>query len=172
MMDLSMPELNGLEATREILKILPSTRVLVLTSSDDEDWVRRSQEAGAVGYLTKRSAASELAEAIRAVAQGETFISRDVAKRLRERERSATHGGHSARKRNELTQRESEVLQLIADGFPNKKIAAELGISVKTVEKHRQSVMNKLNIHETAGLTRFAVSKQLVPEKIAEPGGG
>jgi len=166
-MDISMPELNGLDATREILRVLPAAKVLVLTSYDDDDCVVQMTQAGAVGYLTKRSAADDLTEAIRTVRRGNTFYSPHLAKRLRERGRSEPQEGVPAKTGGELTQREEQVLQLVAEGFPNKGIAAELGISVKTVEKHRQAVMNKLNIHETAGLTRFAIAKRggLVPEQ-------
>ena len=125
-------------------------------------------DAGATGYLTKRSAANELVEAIRSVRRGNTFYSPEVAKRLRDRGRATFAAAPPAKKRGELTEREAQVLQLIADGFSNKGIAAELGISVKTVEKQRQSVMNKLNIHESAGLTRFAISKHLVEEKMPQ----
>jgi len=167
-MDLSMPVLNGLEATRRIHKRVPGAKVLVLSSYDDEEWVAQLIDAGATGYLTKRSAANELVEAIRSVRRGNTFYSPEVAKRLRDRGRATFAAAQPAKKRGELTEREAQVLQLIADGFSNKGIAAELGISVKTVEKHRQSVMNKLNIHEIAGLTRFAISKHLVEEKMPQ----
>ena len=163
-----MPVLNGLEATRRIRKRVPEAKVLVLSSYDDEEWVAQLIEAGAAGYLTKRSAANEFAEAIRSVRRGNTFYSPEIAKRLRDRGRATFAAGQPAKKSGELTEREAQVLQLIADGFSNKGIAAELGISVKTVEKHRQSVMNKLNIHEIAGLTRFAISKHLVEEKMPQ----
>jgi DNA-binding NarL/FixJ family response regulator len=156
-MDISMPGLNGLEATREISRALPSTKVLVLTSYDDDDCIAQMTRAGAVGYLTKRSAANDLSEAIRLVRRGRSFYTPDIAKRIREKEDETVTRGSA------LTMREEQVLQLVAEGFPNKGIAAQLGISVKTVEKHRQAVMNKLNIHETAGLTRFALSKRHVP---------
>jgi DNA-binding NarL/FixJ family response regulator len=161
-MDISMPGLNGLEATREIVKSVPDAKVLVLTSYDDDDCVVQMSQAGAVGYLTKRSAADELTEAIRAVRRGRDFYSPEIAKRLRERGRTGSEE-QTPTKSSELTKREEQVLQLVADGYPNKGIASQLGISVKTVEKHRQAVMNKLNIHETAGLTRFALSKRSRP---------
>jgi len=161
-MDISMPGLNGLEATREIVKAVPAAKVLVLTSYDDDDCVVQMSQAGAVGYLTKRSAAEDLTEAIRVVRRGRDFYSPEIAKRLRDRGRAGLEERTPA-KTSELTQREEQVLQLVAEGFPNKGIASKLGISVKTVEKHRQAVMNKLNIHETAGLTRFALSKRSGP---------
>jgi len=159
-MDISMPGMNGLEATREIVKRSPQIKVLVLTSYDDDDCVVQMTEAGAVGYLTKRSAANDLTEAIRVVRRGQTFFSPDIAKRLQERSKPGLGQKGSRKSSAVLTQREEQVLQLVAEGFPNKGIASQLGISVKTVEKHRQAVMNKLNIHETAGLTRFAISKR------------
>jgi len=158
-MDISMPGMSGLDATRQIVRSVPTAKVLVLTSYDDDDCVVQMTQAGAVGYLTKRSASDDLTEAIRIVRRGRTFYSPEIAKRLRERGRLEVPGNPEKR-RSELTKREEEVLQLVAEGFPNKGIASHLGISVKTVEKHRQAVMNKLNIHETAGLTRFALAKR------------
>jgi DNA-binding NarL/FixJ family response regulator len=158
-MDLAMPGLNGLEATRQILKNLPSVKVLVLTSYGDEDYVAQLIEAGASGYVIKQTAADDLLNGIRRVHQGHGFFSPTIAKRLRQRNGEAFANGQPARKAAELTSRETEVLQLIAEGFANKQIAAELSISIKTVEKHRQQAMNKLNIHDVAGLTRYAVAK-------------
>lgn len=161
-MDIAMPLLNGLEATRQILKLLPGTRILVLSSYGDDDCVQQLMEAGAVGYLLKQTAANDLLKAIREVQRGNGFFSPTIAKRLRDQGRVAFGGGQSTRKGNELTSREAEVLQLIAEGFSNKQIAGELAISIKTVEKHRQQVMNKLNIHDVAGLTRYAMAKGMV----------
>ena len=157
-MDLSMPGMNGMEATRRILKSLPETKVIVLTSYKNEESVEQMIKLGAPAYLTKQSAAHELSQAVREVRRGRTFYSPVIAQVLREKERTSRlpRGG-------QLTQREEQVLQLIAEGFPNKAIAAELGISIKTVEKHRQAVMSKLNIHEAAGLTRYAIAKGVIP---------
>jgi DNA-binding NarL/FixJ family response regulator len=169
LMDLAMPVLNGLEATRQILKNLPSIKVLVLTSYDDDDYVQQMVHAGVSGYLIKQTAANNLLEAIREVQRGGNFYSPAIARRVRvfidEMKREGPSNGHG----NGLTSRESEVLQLIAEGFPNKRIAAELNISIKTVEKHRQQVMNKLNIHDTAGLTRYSISKGMVERAPAIP---
>jgi DNA-binding NarL/FixJ family response regulator len=107
--------------------------------------------------------------AIREVQKGNAFFSPTIAKRLRDRCRQAFADGQPLKKNIELTSRESEVLQLIAEGLPNKQIAAELGISIKTVEKHRQQVMNKLNIHDVAGLTRYAISKGVIERRVAVP---
>jgi DNA-binding NarL/FixJ family response regulator len=161
-MDVAMPLLNGLEATRQILKAIPTTKVLALTSYSDDECVQQMTEAGVSGYLIKQTAANDLLKAIREVYKGNAFFSPTIAKRLRDQCREAFANGQPVRKNIELTSREAEVLQLIAEGFSNKQIAAELCISIKTVEKHRQQVMNKLNIHDVAGLTRYALSKGLV----------
>jgi len=116
-------------------------------------------EAGAIGYLVKQTAAADLLKAIREVHHGNPFFSPSIAKRLRQQEREALAGGQPATRTAGLTSREAEVLQLVAEGFANKQIAAELSISIKTVEKHRQQAMNKLNIHDIAGLTRYAIAK-------------
>jgi len=160
-MDVAMPMLNGLEATRQILKNTPSTKVMVLTSYSDDDCVEQMMRAGATGFLMKQTAANDLLKAIREVYRGNSFFSPAIAKRLRDQCRQAYTEGNS-RKSGDLTSREAEVLQLIAEGFSNKQIASELTISIKTVEKHRQQVMNKLNIHDVAGLTRHAISKGMV----------
>jgi DNA-binding NarL/FixJ family response regulator len=165
-MDVAMPLLNGLEATRQILKMLPSAKILVLTSYGDDECVSQLMDAGASGYLIKQTAANDLIRAIREVQKGNAFFSPTIAKRLRDQCREAFTTGLAPRKSGELTARESEVLQLIAEGFSNKQIAGELNISIKTVEKHRQQVMNKLNIHDVAGLTRYAISKGMVEQTV------
>ena len=152
-MDLAMPLMNGIEATRQILKSCPSIKVLIVSSYADNKCITEALEAGALGYLDKLTAGVELATAIREVRRGNPFFSTSISKL-----RSLPHSHRS----QELTSRQAQVLQLIADGYSNKEMAAELGISVKTVEKHRQTVMNKLNLHETAGLTRYAISQGLV----------
>ena len=165
-MDVAMPMLNGLEATRQILKNQPGTKVLVLTSYGDDDCVAQLMLAGAAGYLIKQTAANDLLKAIREVYRGNAFFSPSIAKRLRDQCRESFTTGQPARKSGKLTSREAEVLQLIAEGLSNKQIAAELGISIKTVEKHRQQVMNKLNIHDVAGLTRYAIAKGLIERSV------
>lgn len=165
-MDVAMPLLNGLEATRQILKLVPTAKILVLTSYGDDECVEQLMQAGAAGYLIKQTAANDLIKAIREVQRGNAFFSPSIAKRLRDQCRQAFAGGHAVKKAGELTSREAEVLQLIAEGFSNKQIAGELNISIKTVEKHRQQVMNKLNIHDVAGLTRYAISKGMVERSV------
>ena len=159
LMDLAMPGLNGLEATRQIVRNLPSARALVLTSYGDDDYVTQLLEVGASVYLVKQTAAADLLKAIREVHEGNAFFSPSIAKRLRQPGGEAFRAGQPCAKTGKLTPREAEVLQLVAEGFANKQIAAELSISIKTVEKHRQQAMNKLNIHDIAGLTRYAMSK-------------
>jgi len=169
--DIAMPLLNGLEATRQITKTVPQTKVLILSSYSDDEYVQQLTEAGAAGYLIKQTAANDLLKAIREASKGNAFFSPTIAKRLRDQCREAFVNGSSQKKRTDyLTTREAEVLQLIAEGRPNKQIAAELCISIKTVEKHRQQVMNKLGIHDVAGLTRHAIAKGIIQTNIV-PGG-
>jgi len=167
-MDIAMPLLNGLEATRQILKNETHTKILVLTSYGDDDCISQLMKAGAAGYLIKQTAANDLLKAIREVHRGNAFFSPAIAKRLRDQCRDAFSTGKPTGG-GDLTSREAEVLQLIAEGFSNKQIAAELGISIKTVEKHRQQVMNKLNIHDVAGLTRYAISKGMIERSTVSP---
>lgn len=166
-MDIAMPLLNGLEATRQITKQIPTTKVLILSSYSDDEYVQQLTEAGAAGYLVKQTAANDLLKAIREAHKGNAFFSPSIAKRLRDQCREAFVSGQPVKKRSDyLTTREAEVLQLIAEGQANKQIAAELCISIKTVEKHRQQVMNKLNIHDVAGLTRHAISKGIIESNL------
>jgi DNA-binding NarL/FixJ family response regulator len=161
-MDLAMPLLNGWEATRQILKAVPSAKVVVLSTYGDDEHLQQAISAGAAAYLLKQTAAADLVKAIREVVKGNAFFSPPIAKRLREQ---TCRDGQSEQARPadvELTPREAEVLQLIAEGFANKQIASELGLSVKTVEKHRQQVMQKLNIHDIAGLVRHAAAKGII----------
>src|SRR4051812_46015696 len=162
-MDIAMPVLNGLEATRQITRAVPTTKVLVLSSYSEDEYIQQLTEAGAAGYLVKQTAANELLKAIREANRGNAYFSPAIAKRLRDHCREALAGGQPSKKRADyLTAREAEVLQLIAEGRANKQIAAELCISIKTVEKHRQQVMNKLGIHDVAGLTRHAIAKGII----------
>jgi DNA-binding NarL/FixJ family response regulator len=162
-MDIAMPVLNGLEATVQILHNRVPTRVLVLSSYADDEYVHQLTEAGASGYLVKQTAASDLIKAVREVAKGNAYFSPAILKRLLELYRESYVKGRLARRRSEhLTSREVEVLQMVAEGFVNKQIAAALNRSMKTVEKHRQQLMDKLNIHDIAGLTRYAIAHGIV----------
>ena len=161
--DIAMPLLNGVEATRQILKIAPATRVLILSAHSEDEYVEQVVEAGAVGYLLKQTAANVLVKAIREAHRGRTFFSPSISKRLSDlHERSIGRGRRPRKGLARLTSRELEVLQLIAEGLANKETAAQLGISIKTVEKHRQHLMSKLGIHDTAGLTRYAISAGII----------
>jgi len=166
-MDIAMPLLNGLEATRQILKAVPNTRILILSAHSDDAYVKNATEAGAVGFLLKQASARVLSEGIREVNKGHTFFGPFIAKRLPERERkSLDRAGRPKPRKARLTSREREVLQLIAEGKANKQIAAELGIGMKTVERHREHLMEKLNIHGIAGLTRHAISAGIIESSV------
>jgi DNA-binding NarL/FixJ family response regulator len=161
--DIAMPILNGVEATRQITRNHSPTKVLILSTYSDDDYIRQLVEAGAVGYLVKQTAADDLLRAIREACHGHTFFSPSIARRLRDRVCEGLPASSAAgRRRHDLTARETEVLQLVAEGHTNKFIAGELAISVKTVEKHRQQVMDKLGIHDVAGLTRHAIAKGVI----------
>jgi DNA-binding NarL/FixJ family response regulator len=162
-MDVAMPQLNGLEATRQIIKEKNSTKVLILSSYSDDELIQQLTEAGATGYLIKQTATNDLINAIREVHRGNAFYSPTISKRLFDYYRQSTLEGKPVKRHNErFTSRELEVLQLVAEGKVNKQIAAELCISIKTVEKHRQQVMDKLDIHDVAGLTRYAIAHGVI----------
>jgi DNA-binding NarL/FixJ family response regulator len=162
-MDIAMPLLNGLEATRQIRKDFPDTKVLILSAHGDDAYVEQVAMLGAAGFLLKQTSSHELATAIRKVQEGDTFFSPALSKRLHDcDQKSFACGGQLEKKSNRLSSREVEVLQLIAEGKPNKQIAAELGVSFKTVDKHRQQLMAKLDIHDVSGLTRYAISAGII----------
>ena len=162
-MDIAMPLLNGLDACRKIAATLAETKVLILSAHGDEEYIEHMMQVGASGYLIKQTSAHLLARGIRVLHAGGSFYSPCVAKHLR-KNCTAQNGNVKATRR--LTPREREVLQLVAEGSANKQIASGLRISIKTVEKHRQSVMDKLAIHETAGLTRYAVRAGLIESSV------
>jgi DNA-binding NarL/FixJ family response regulator len=155
LMDIAMPGLNGLDATARVIKELPEIRVLILSMYQNEEYVRQALRNGAVGYLLKDAAPVELDLAIRAVMRGETYLSPAVSKGVIgdyvQRLRSETHVGAK------LTPRQREVLQLVAEGLSTKDIARRLDLSVKTVDTHRSQLMKQLDIHEVAGLVRYAM---------------
>ena len=167
LMDIAMPVLNGLEATRQILAANPAAKIVILSAHSDDEYIERMSTAGVAGFLEKQTSAEILTQAIREVAKGHTFFSPAIAKRLNDdknkpRDRDGMVKANAAK----LTSREAEVLQLVAEGSANKQVAAELGISIKTVEKHRQHLMDKLNIHETAGLTRYAIAAGVIESRV------
>lgn len=167
LMDIAMPLLNGLEAARQVLKAVPGTKVIMLSAHSDDAYVTNAIESGAVGFLLKQTSAHDVCRAIREVQQGKTFFTASVSKRLdRLNPQSLDRAGVLNKKASQLTSREMEVLQLIAEGKANKETAAALGIGMKTVEKHREHLMAKLDIHDTAGLTRYAISAGIIESSI------
>ena len=163
LMDIAMPRLNGLEATQQVLKVLPSAKVIMLSSHNDDARVENATNSGAAGFLFKQTSAREVCQAIREVHRGKNIFSPSIAKRLsRLHPQLYRRAGRLKPSLAQLTSRQMEVLQLIAEGKANKEIAVELGIALKTVEKHRQQVMQKLDIHDTAGLTRYAISTGVI----------
>jgi DNA-binding NarL/FixJ family response regulator len=167
LMDIAMPMLNGFEATQQILKSFPATKVLVLSAHNDDAYVKHAAESGAVGYLLKQNSTQDICRAVREVQNGKTIFSRSVPLHGDSFHQPATDPkGLLKNKTAELTSREREVLQLIAEGKANKETATELGIGVKTVEKHREHLMVKLDIHDTAGLTRYAISSGVIESSV------
>ena len=168
LMDIAMPLLNGLEATRQVLKALPATKVLILSAHSDDAYVNNATESGAVGFLLKQTSAHDVCRAIREVHKGRTFFSPSIFRRLDRLDPQSPNyrGGQPKKQAVKLTSREMEVLQLIAEGKANKETAAELGIGTKTVEKHREHLMQKLDIHDTAGLTRYAISAGIIENRV------
>jgi DNA-binding NarL/FixJ family response regulator len=167
LMDIAMPLLNGLEATRQILRASPSRRVLILSAHSDDAYVENATESGAAGFLLKQTSASDVCRAIREVDQGRTFFSPSISRRRQKLDpQTGPRTGGSARKAAHLTSREMETLQLIAEGKANKEIASDLGIGIKTVEKHREHLMRKLDLHDTAGVTRYAISAGIIESSV------
>jgi DNA-binding NarL/FixJ family response regulator len=167
LMDIAMPLLNGLEATRQVLKALPSAKVLILSAHSDDAYVKYASESGAVGFLLKQTSAHDVCRAIREVHKGNMFFSPTISKRFDHlNPLSSKRAGVLKKNGVKLTSREMEVLQLIAEGKANKETASELGIGIKTVEKHREHLMLKLGIHDTAGLTRYAISAGIIESSV------
>jgi DNA-binding NarL/FixJ family response regulator len=166
-MDIAMPILNGLEATRQILAASPGTKVLILSAHSDDAYIDRVIAVGAVGFLIKQTSAQILAKAIHEIMAGKAFYSPQVSKRIQDHyQKPDKIGGLMIKKATGLTSRELEVIQLVAEGQANKQVAAGLHISIKTVEKHRQHLMDKLNIHDTAGLTRYAITQGIIESSV------
>lgn len=167
LMDIAMPELNGLEAARQILTATPAARIVMLSAHSDDEYVQSALSVGAMGFLEKQTSSEILTTALHEVAKGRKFYSPTVAKRLVDGQRRAVNrDGQVKPNAVRLTSRETEVLQLVAEGKANKQVAGVLGISIKTVEKHRQHVMDKLNIHDTAGLTRYAIATGVIESRV------
>jgi DNA-binding NarL/FixJ family response regulator len=160
-MDMAMPEMNGLHAAREILKQRPSTRILILSMYSDEQYVRNALDAGVHGYILKGALETDMIRAIRAVAAGQQYLSPELASVLI-RALQSKSGTADDDPYERLTQREKQVLQLIAHGKSNKEIAVLLDLSVNTVAVHRANLMNTLQIHKAAELVLYAVKRGLV----------
>ena len=161
-MDISMPRMNGIQATEQIHTRFPNTQVVMLSMHADDAMVRQALRRGARGYVLKRAIGEELLLAVRAAMKGETYLSPPIAGSIVGEALSRQDGAEEPSELERLTRRESEVLQLLAEGGTNNSIAQDLIVSVKTVEKHRASLMSKLDIHDLAGLVRFAVKHGMV----------
>jgi DNA-binding NarL/FixJ family response regulator len=167
LMDIAMPQLNGLEAASQILKAYPKTRIILLSAYKDDAYIGKAASIGAAGYLNKESSLDAIANVVREVHRGRSFFSPDVAKQLiRPGHRAPVREELLKKKIGHLTSRETEVLQLVAEGQANKQIASTLSISVKTVGNHRQHLMEKLGIHDTAGLTRHAIAAGIIESSV------
>jgi DNA-binding NarL/FixJ family response regulator len=160
LMDLLMPGLNGLEATERIVKEHPGVRVIILSMNSAEEFVLQAVRAGASGYLLKNARTAELEQALRSVAEGQTYLSPAVSAHVIDDCKRHADSNESAK--NALTPRQREVLQLVAEGSSTKQIAKHLGVSVKTIEMYRSQLMKALDIHDIAGLTRYAVRMGIV----------
>jgi two-component system response regulator NreC len=156
-LDISMPTLNGIDAARGLSRSAPKTKVILLTQHEEEQYIHEALEAGVKGYVLKNQVANDLIQAIRQVGRGEFYLSPGISRAVMEAYRNK-----SERPADPLTARERQVLQLIAEGKSTKDTASVLGISVKTAESHRMRLMQKLDIHETASLVRYAVRRGLI----------
>lgn len=162
LMDISMPGMNGIEAIRDIRRISPQTRVLVLTIHKTDEYILESLRAGADGYILKDATHDELRVAIRSVLNGKTYLSPDISGHIINGYLSAGRTLTPSSGWDSLTHREREVLKLVAEGYPNKYIADYFSLSVKTVEKHRSNLMKKLDLHNAATLTAYAIERGLL----------
>jgi len=163
LMDLAMPIMGGLEATRRIHREFPGIKVLALTQHDESGYVIPIIEAGARGFVTKMGAFSDLTAAIQAICRGESFLSTSAAAALVEERQQKTNGEEEKDPYQQLTDREREVLKLLAEGHTVREIADALVVSHKTVEWYKTSLMNKLNIHNRTDLIKFAIRKKVIP---------
>lgn len=163
LMDITMPGMNGLEATRQIKALRPNTRVLILSMHESNQYISQFLRSGASGYVLKDTAASELVGAIRAVFQGDAFLYPSIARKLLEEYLLKVQSGEEAESYDGLTGREREILRMIAEGKSNKDIADVLSLSIRTVQAHRANLMAKLHMHDRTELVRYAIRKGLIP---------
>lgn len=163
LMDITMPGVNGLEATRQIKASRPGTNVLILTMHESNQYISQFLRSGASGYVLKDTAASELVGAIRAVCQGDVFLYPSIARKLLEEYLLKVKRGEEEGSYDGLTNREREVLKMVAEGRSNKEIADTLSLSVRTVQAHRANLMGKLHMHDRTELVRYAIRKGLIP---------
>jgi two-component system, NarL family, response regulator NreC len=161
LIDITMPRLNGLEAVRRIRQELPDTRILVLTVHDEQEYVLPIVRAGAAGYLLKNAASGDLLAAVKALHAGKAFFGPEAAQAIAEQLRRP--GVDATDPYQQLTPREREVFHLVIEGKPSKEVSRVLGISVKTAENHRARLMDKLHVHNTAELVKYAARKGLLP---------
>lgn len=161
-MDLSMPGMGGIEATQQLRLRHPEVAVLALTMHEDESFVFRLLRAGALGYVLKRAAAQDLVQAVRAAARGESFLYPSVAQKVVADYLKRVEAGEDRDRYDGLTEREREILTLIAGGLSNQQIAQKLFVSIKTVQTHRAHIMEKLNLHDRTELVRYAIRKGLI----------
>ncbi len=161
-MDIAMPILNGLEATRQIKRLRPGVKVLALTMYNEENYIFQILKSGASGYLTKECSAGELIAAIRSVNVGSPYFSPAISRKIMDSYLRDDGEKNAGREPDKLTNREKEALQLIAEGYTNSEIGGFMKISVKTVETHRAHIMNKLDLHDVAGLIKYAIRKGIV----------
>jgi DNA-binding NarL/FixJ family response regulator len=161
-MDISMPDMTGIQATEKIRKELPTVQVLGLTMHEEESYVFEMLKMGAAGYVLKRAAAEDLVSAVRAAHRGEAFLYPSVAKMVVQDYLQRTSAKEKETALDGLTEREREVLTLIAEGLTNQEIAGRLFISIKTVQTHRAHIMEKLNLHDRTELVRYAIRKGLI----------
>jgi two-component system response regulator NreC len=162
LMDIGLPDVSGIEAAREMRRLRPETAIVALTIHEDEEYFFKMLDAGAVGYVPKRAAPEELVSAIRAAAAGEVFLHPSLAKLLVKDYLGQEPAGKTARALDGLTQREQQVLSLLADGASNPEIAEGLKISPKTVGRHRENIMRKLNLHSRTELVKYAIRKGII----------
>lgn len=162
LMDIGLPDISGIEAAREMRRIRPETAIVALTIHEDEEYFFKMLDAGAVGYVPKRAAPEELVSAIRAAAGGEVFLHPSLAKLLVKDYLGQESTGKTARALDGLTEREHQVLSLLAEGASNPEIAERLKISPKTVGRHRENIMRKLNLHSRTELVKYAIRKGII----------